>query len=198
MTAGQIEEMNAPKACSGALAHPTWDELLSLLPLYGVKGMERVGLIDTSHDGADIRWNYIVDHKYVLRLTNAPEMTEARLHDLNRLITRYGEFGLACPAFLLGTDGLFFHSWGELTVYLSEYVDLPVGSEAGLSETEKDALADLEVVALQRIGDGLHRQAAQTQVGGAVVVHQGPDGGAHLIAVAGAQDRHSGDGTHDG
>ena len=41
MTAGQIEELNAPKACSGALAHPTWDELLSLLSLYGVEGMER-------------------------------------------------------------------------------------------------------------------------------------------------------------
>ena len=122
---GKIEELNEPKTCSQALIHPAWDDLLSLLGLYGIETMDRVGLIDTSYDEADIRWNYIVDNKYVLRLTNAPEMTEERLADLNRLIARYGEFGLRCPAFIRGTDGLFFHSWGALTAYLSEYVDLP-------------------------------------------------------------------------
>ena len=79
-----------------------------------------VGLLDTSHGADDIRWNYIIDKKYVLRLTNAPEMTEERLDDLNRLIGRYADFGLRCPAFLKGTDGRFFHPWGELTAYLSE------------------------------------------------------------------------------
>ena len=115
---GKIEELNKPKTCSQALIHPAWDDLLALLSLYGVEQMETAGLIDTSHDARDIRWNYIVDKKYVLRLTNAPEMTEGRLDDLNRLIGRYADFGLRCPAFLKGTDGRFFHPWGELTVYL--------------------------------------------------------------------------------
>ena len=137
---GKIEELNKPKTCSQALIHPAWDDLLALLSLYGVEQMETAGLIDTSHDAKDIRWNYIVDKKYVLRLTNAPEMTEERLSDLNRLIGRYADFGLRCPAFLKGTDGRFFHSWRELTVYLSEYVDLPIADEADLTETEGDAL----------------------------------------------------------
>ena len=136
----QIKALNKTQACSEALAHPAWDELLSLLALYGVEGMEDVGLMDTSHDAADVRWNYIVDKKYVLRLTNAPEMTEARLRDMNRLIARYADFGLRCPAFLPGTDGLFFHSWGAFQAYLAEYADMPLADEVELSEEEKDAL----------------------------------------------------------
>ena len=63
---------------------------------------------------------------------------------------------------------------------------------------QKDALADLKVIALQGIGDGLHRQTAQAKVGGTVVVHQSLHSGGHLVAVAGAQYRHAGDGPHDG
>ena len=140
MAAGQIEERNKTRECSKAFVHPAWEELLSLLVLYGVDGMETVALIDTSFDADAIRWNYIIDKKYVLRLTNAPDMTEERLDDLNRLIGRYADFGLRCPAFLKGTDGRFFHPWGELTAYLSEYVDLPIAEEADLTETEKKAL----------------------------------------------------------
>lgn len=137
---GQIEERNKTRDCSKAFEHPTWEELLSLLSFYGVAGMERVELIDTSHDEKDIRWNYIIDRKHVLRLTNAPGMIEDRLHDMNRLIARYADFGLRCPAFLPGTDGQFFHGWGALTAYLAEYADMPLADEVELSEAEKDAL----------------------------------------------------------
>ena len=140
MATGQIEERNRTKECSKALAHPAWEDLLALLSLYGVAGMGEVGLIDTSHDENDIRWNYIIDRKYVLRLTNAPGMIEDRLHDMNRLVARYADFGLRCPAFLPGTDGLFFHGWGTLTAYLAEYADMPLADEVELSEEEKDAL----------------------------------------------------------
>ena len=140
MATGEIRELNTQADCSKAFPHPTWEELLSLLSLYGVEGMESAGLIDTSHDEADIRWNYIIDKKYVLRLTNAPEMTETRLHDMNRLIARYADFGLRCPAFLPGPDGLFFHGWGAFQAYLAEYADMPLADEAELSEEEKDRL----------------------------------------------------------
>ena len=150
MAIGEIVKRNKTAACSEALTHPAWDDLLTLLSLYGADEMASVGLIDTSHDKSDIRWNYIVDNKYVLRLTNAPDMTEARLRDLNRLISRYEAFGLRCPAFLSGTDGRFFHAWGELTVYLSEYVDLPLAGEADLSDGEKDALRREVVLSLAR------------------------------------------------
>ena len=140
MAAHQIEERNKTRECSKAFVHPAWEELQALLALYGVKGMETVALIDTSFDADDIRWNYIIDKKYVLRLTNAPGMTEDRLAGLNRLIARYAESDLRCPAFLPGTDGLFFHGWGTFQAYLAEYVDLPTGDDVELSPEEKDAL----------------------------------------------------------
>lgn len=148
MTAGQIEERNKTRECSKALVHPAWEELLSLLALYGVDGMETVALIDTSFDADDIRWNYIIDKKYVLRLTNAPGMTEDRLAGLNRLIARYADFGFRCPAFLPGTDGRFFHGWGQLTAYLAEYVDLPTGDDVELSPEQKDALRQEVVLSI--------------------------------------------------
>ena len=150
MSADRIKALNKAKPCSEALAHPGWEQLLALLALYGVEDAAEAGLMDTSHDGQDVRWNYILDKKYVLRLTNAPEMTEARLDDLNRLIARYNAFGLRCPAFLRGKDGRFFHSWGRLTVYLSEYVDLPVAGETDLTEAEQDALREEVVLSLAR------------------------------------------------
>ena len=157
---GEIEELNKTKPCSQALVHPVWEDLLALLGQYGIGGMESVGLMDTSHDEKDIRWNYLVDKRYALRLTNAPEMTEARLEDLNRLIARYGDFGLRCPAFLRGKDGRFFHSWGELTVYLSEYVDLPVAEEAALTAQ----FLGHEVVRCYDAGvAGLHRLLAHLE-----------------------------------
>ena len=148
MAIGEIKELNTQAACSKAFLHPAWEELLSLLSLYGVEDMDSAGLMDTSHDEADIRWNYIIDNRYVLRLTNAPEMTEARLGDLNRLIARYADFGLRCPAFLRGTDGRFFHGWGPFTAYLSEYADMPLADGAELSEAEKDRLRTEVVLSL--------------------------------------------------
>ena len=147
---GKVEELNTAKPCSEALVHPTWDELSALLGQYGVGEMRTVGLLDTSYDEADIRWNYIIDKKYVLRLTNAPDMTEERFADLNRLIARYGAFGLRCPAFLRGMDGRFFHSWGQLQVYLSEYIDLPTADKAGLSQEEKEALRGEVILSIVR------------------------------------------------
>ena len=67
-----------------------------------------------------------------------------------------------------------------------------------LAVPQEHALADLEVIALHPVGDGLHRQAAQAHVGGAVIVQQSLHRLPHLVAVAGAQNRHVGDSPHDG
>ena len=108
---------------------PDRAEILALLAGYGYITDGEVKLIDTSHGADDIRLNYIIDKKWVLRLCNAPEMTEKRMGELNRLIGRYKEFGLRCPAFLPDKNGMFFHKRGRLDCYLSEYVDLRLGNE---------------------------------------------------------------------
>ncbi|MBO4838158.1 MAG: phosphotransferase [Lachnospiraceae bacterium] len=108
------------------LTPPSRGEVLSLLAQYGYAGAGDVRLIDTSHDADDIRLNYIIGRRFVLRLVKAPDMTEQRLADLNRLIGRYRDFGLFCPAFLPDPKGRFFHARGPLSVYLAEYADFPL------------------------------------------------------------------------
>ncbi|GEM_PF-74131 len=117
---------------------PDRGEILAALAGFGIAGGDEIRLIDTSHGADDIRLNYIIDKKWVLRFCNAPEMTEKRMNELNRLIGRYKDFGLRCPAFIPDKDGAFFRGWHELVCYLAEYVDLPLGDE--LSPEEQDAL----------------------------------------------------------
>ena len=125
-----IEEQDKLKACSAERNRPDAADLAAVLRQYGVEAASRIEMIDSSHGADDIRWNYVVDRNYVLRFCNAPDMTDARMEDLNRLIARYQAFGLRCPAFLKAKDGGFFQSWRDLSVYLAEYVDLPLADGA--------------------------------------------------------------------
>ncbi|MBR4905881.1 MAG: phosphotransferase [Clostridia bacterium] len=143
-----ITEINTVKDCTKTMARPNAEDVAALLLAYGISKPHTIGLLDSSHGADDIRWNYVIDRKYVLRFCNAPEMTESRMEDLNRLIGRYREFGFRCPAFLKAKGGRFFRSWNALAVYLSEYIDLPLGEESG--EKEKDALRSEVVRSIAR------------------------------------------------
>ena len=67
-----------------------------------------------------------------------------------------------------------------------------------LAVLQRDALVQLEPVALDLVRDGLDGGAAQAQVSRAVILEQRLDGKLHLVAVAGAQDLHAGDDAHQG
>ena len=67
------------------LLPPGREELLAMLKAYGFEAPgEKIKLMDTSHDAADIRLNYLIDHRFVLRISNGPDLTERRLAELNR------------------------------------------------------------------------------------------------------------------
>lgn len=144
----EIREINRTAECSKEMAHPDAEAIAALMCAYGVTDVSEIGLIDSSHGTDDIRWNYVIDRKYVLRFCNAPEMTEGRMEDLNRLIERYRAFGYRCPAFRKAEDGGFFRSWNDLCVYLSDYVDLPLAEN--LKGEEADALRDEIVCSIAR------------------------------------------------
>ena len=78
-----------------------------LLRLFGADFVQTVEFTDSSHGDSDIRHNYLIDRKYVLRINSAPVMTDRRLEELNRLIERYREFGMHAPKFLKAKDGRF-------------------------------------------------------------------------------------------
>lgn len=119
---------------------PEQSDILSELSKFGYTGREDIRLIDTSHSADDIRLNYIIDKRWVLRLCNAPDMTEQRLTELNRLIERYINFGLRCPRFLPDRERRFFHEWNGFTGYLQEYIDLPTADELQLEPQEEERL----------------------------------------------------------
>ena len=62
-------------------------EIEELLKQYGINSYEEYEMIDSSHGESDIRHNYIIDKKYVLRINSAKVMAEERIKELNILIT---------------------------------------------------------------------------------------------------------------
>ena len=88
--------------------------------------------VDSSHGEDDVRHNYIVDKKYVLRINSAKVMTEDRLAELNSLIERYRSFGMQAPLFLKAATGQFVVEQEGKYCYLSEYLDLPLAEDVKL------------------------------------------------------------------
>ena len=101
-------------------------QVLDLLAKFQIHHAEKVEFVDSSQGEDDIRHNYIIDKKYVLRLNSAKVMTEERLTELNTLIERYRSFGMKAPLFLKAENGRFVVELDGNNCYLSEYLDLPL------------------------------------------------------------------------
>ena len=106
-----------------------YDTVRELLRLFGADSVQTVEFTDSSHGDSDIRHNYLIDRKYVLRINSAPVMTDRRLEELNRLIERYREFGMHAPKFLKAKDGRFIVERDGNICYLSEYLDETVADD---------------------------------------------------------------------
>lgn len=119
-------------------AIPQRPDIAAALAAYGIETFGSVTLIDSTRDDTDVRLNYIIGRKWVLRFCSAPDMTEKRMGDLFRLIERYRALGIQAPQFLSGKEGRFIHPWRQFQYYLSEYIDLPLAGERNLRN--EDAL----------------------------------------------------------
>ena len=106
-----------------------YHQVLDLLQRFHIHRAEKVEFVDSSHGEDDIRHNYIIDKKYVLRINSAKVMTEKRLTELNTLIERYRSFGMKAPLYLKATTGNFVVEQDEKYCYLSEYLDYPVADD---------------------------------------------------------------------
>lgn len=73
-----------------------YDTVRELLRLFGADSVQTVEFTDSSHGDSDIRHNYLIDRKYVLRINSAPVMTDGRLEELNRLIELLSRIRNAC------------------------------------------------------------------------------------------------------
>ena len=106
-----------------------YTHVLDLLRQFDIHGAENIEFVDSSQGEDDVRHNYIIDKKYVLRLNSAKVMTEERLTELNTLIERYRSFGMKAPLFLKAENGSFVVEQDGKNCYLSEYLDLPLAED---------------------------------------------------------------------
>ncbi|MBO6159714.1 MAG: phosphotransferase [Firmicutes bacterium] len=116
---------------------PQKTDIIKVLQAYGIQDCNQITLIDSTHDADDIRLNYILDKKWVIRFCNPSSMTEKRLQDIYRLIDRYRACKIQCPQFISDDQGVFLHQWDYLVCYLSEYIDLPLAWDAELPDKDQ-------------------------------------------------------------
>lgn len=132
----------------------TKEKLLELLAAYGIDRFLDYRMVDSSHGEDDIRQNYIIDNRYVLRVNSAQVMTEQRLAELNTLIARYNDFGIRAPYFVCGTDGHFLRQQDDNCIYLSEYLNMPTADELFEKHPErKEDLKEQRLVMVARFAE---------------------------------------------
>ena len=140
--------MKQSKLVPKEMEAPECADVLIELSKFGIGSANTIKLIDTTHDALDVRLNYIIDKKWVLRFCNAPDMTEKRMGELNRLIGRYRAMGFKCPAFIADDNGKYLHPWKQFLCYLSEYIDRPLASDIELNDEDQLSFQVAENVAL--------------------------------------------------
>lgn len=97
-----------------------YNQAIKLLRHFDIHNADTMQFVDSSHGEDDIRHNYIIDKKYVLRINSAKVMTKDRLAELNTLIERYRSFGMKAPLFLKASTGDFVIEQDGKYCYLSE------------------------------------------------------------------------------
>lgn len=102
------------------------NEIEQILDGFGIEAFENSEMIDSSHGNRDIRHNYIIDKKYVLRINSAQVMTEERVVELNTLVKKYNDFGIKAPYFIPNKLGKYVMEYKKCYCYLSEYLDFPL------------------------------------------------------------------------
>lgn len=86
-------------------------EIQSILDHFGLSFQSVTNYYDTSHGDDDIRLNYILDDRYVLKVNSAGVMGEERLQQISRLIGRYRGIGVYCPGMIPTEEGPLSLEW---------------------------------------------------------------------------------------
>lgn len=96
----------------------------------GVSQSRLTDFADTSRGEDDVRWNFIFEGAFVLKINSASCMSGERLHEISRLISRYNAIGVYCPPLIKTRGGNLSFPWthgGEDYIcYAEEYAKYPV------------------------------------------------------------------------
>ncbi|WP_072901710.1 phosphotransferase [Hathewaya proteolytica] len=101
------------------------EEIQELCKIYNVESMEICDVIDTSHGDDDLRFNYKIDQKYVLKINNHKAVTEEFISDMNDVMERYRAIGIYCPSLYKNKHNKYLYSFQKegtsYVCYLEEY-----------------------------------------------------------------------------
>lgn len=100
-------------------------QLAEIMSRFGLTFKLVTGFCDTSRGDDDVRFNYMLDERYVLKINSARSMWEDRLQEINRLTGRYREIGVYCPALLPASDGRLSTVWNGFTCFVEEFAKYP-------------------------------------------------------------------------
>lgn len=107
----------------------TLQELREIMRDFGLRVQSLSRFVDTSHGAEDLRFHYILDDAYVLKLCSAHVVTESRLQQISRLIDRYRSIGVYCPRLLPTRSGALSYTLEkegkQFTCYVEEFAQYP-------------------------------------------------------------------------
>lgn len=130
-------------------------EIAGILEHFGLSFQNLTKVYDTSRDENDIRFHYILDDRYVLKVASVHTMWEERLQEISRLIDRYRAIGVYCPRMLPTLSGPLSCHWGkdgkDYTCYVEEFAIYPT-YEWEEEHDEKEVVEHLGILAARYSG----------------------------------------------
>lgn len=125
---------------------------------------------DTSRGEADRRYACFLDERYVLKLTNAPDMHEARLEEIAGLIERYRATGLYAPRLIENRSGEYSREYVmdniRFLCYVEEYAQYSVCTDEIYAplDFKKTVVAHLGAFAAKYTGAELTQQRSMWSI----------------------------------
>ncbi len=105
------------------------DMISAILSRFGLENEQVTDFCNSSHGDDDIRWNFMLNSRYVLKVNAQRSMWEARLQEISRLIARYRSIGLYVPALIPTLDGSLSCTWdiqgAPYTCFVEEFAKYP-------------------------------------------------------------------------
>jgi len=133
-------------------------EIRDILSNFGLTFQCITQTYDTSRGENDVRFNYILDERYVLKVNTEGAIWEERLGEIGRLIGRYRSIGVYCPAYIPTTEGAlscYLEKDGKKYIcYVEEYAEYPIMGDT-IDYERKEVIEHLGILAARYSGTDL-------------------------------------------
>lgn len=107
--------------------------VLNICNVFNIHPQNISDVIETSRSSEDIRYNYIIDKSYVLKINTAEMINEKFLTDINRLVEKYRNIGVWCPKIIKSKNDTYLYTFMEnekvYRCYVEEYAPYATAGE---------------------------------------------------------------------